>query len=115
MLGRVQQESVLEARLLPLDGPVYEERSVLAKMSRITVPVYVWSGWEDMYSRGDLRLIDGLPNRNKLLVIDASTHHGTGEAGEVGAPYGGPPTHPVQNGGAINSLPPKGQDIAWPD
>src|SRR3954466_9918660 len=54
LLDRAQQEFAVETRLDMYDGPVYQERSVLAKMSRITVPVYVFTGWEDMYSRGDL-------------------------------------------------------------
>jgi predicted acyl esterase len=108
-LDRAQQQFAVETALIPYDGPVYQERSVLAKMSRIKVPVYTWSGFHDMYSRGDLRFIDGVASKDKLLVIDASTHHGTGQAGEVGAPYddGGPPT--------LNSDPPKGEDIAWLD
>src|SRR4051812_27718384 len=87
MLDRAQQQFAIETRLIDHDGPVYQERSVLAKLDRIKVPVYVFAGWEDMYSRGDLRLIDGL-NVPALLVMDPSTHHGTGQAGEVGAPYG---------------------------
>ncbi len=113
ILDRAQQQFAIEARLIPDYGPLYEERSVLAKMSRITVPVYIFSGWEDMYSRGDLRLIDGLASHHKLLVIDPSTHHGTGEAGEVGAPYGGSPAEQVQNAGSLNSTPPDHEDLAW--
>jgi uncharacterized protein len=108
-LDRAQQQFAVETRNIPYDGPVYQERSVLAKMGHIKVPVYAWSGFHDMYSRGDLRFIDGVASKNKLLVIDASTHHGTGQAGEVGAPYddGGPP--------ALSSDPPKGEDVAWLD
>jgi putative CocE/NonD family hydrolase len=110
ILDRLQQQFAIETRLIPHDGPVYRERSVLAKMDRITVPVYVFTGWEDMYSRGDLRLIDGLAAKDKLLVIDPSTHHGTGQAGQVGAPYGdqgsGSPA-------ALSAEPPKGEDVAW--
>src|SRR5215212_7509566 len=87
VLDRAQQQFAIETRLISHDGPVYQERSVLARIDRVKVPVYVFTGWQDMYSRGDLRLIDALPNPNKLLVIDPSTHHGTGHAGEVGAPY----------------------------
>ena len=111
ILDRAQQQFAIETRLLPYDGPVYQERSVLAKMSHITAPVYIFSGWEDMYSRGDLRLIDGLAARHKLLYIDASTHHGTGPAGELGAPYANPGDSPV----GLNSSPPKGEDQAWLD
>src|SRR4051795_13508047 len=107
---RAQQEFAVETREIPLDGPVYQERSVLAKMSHITVPVYVFSGWEDMYSRGDLRLIDGLASHDKLLVINASTHHGTGNAGEVGAPY-----DDGSDSVALSATPPKGEDVAWLD
>src|SRR3954463_14592165 len=109
MLDRAQQEFAIETRLISHDGPVYKERSVLARMDRIKVPVYVFTGWQDMYSRGDLRLIDGLASHDKLLVIDPSTHHGTGQAGEVGAPYddGSAP--------ALSSAPPKGEDVAWLD
>ena len=89
--------------------PVYLERSVLAKMGHITVPVYVFTGWEDMYSRGDLWLIDGLASRDKLLVIDASTHHGTSQFGEVGAPYDD------GSGVGFSSAPPTGEDVAWLD
>src|SRR5205807_4061373 len=99
------------SRLLPYDGPVYYERSVLRKVARIKVPVYVFTGWEDMYSRGDMRLIDSLRTPS-LLVIDPSTHHGTGEIGEVGAPYGGSPSNQLSSG-ALNSSPPPGEDIAW--
>jgi putative CocE/NonD family hydrolase len=108
-LDRAQQQFAVETRLIPYDGPVYQERSVLAKMGRIRVPVYTWSGFHDMYSRGDLRFIDGVASKDKLLVIDASTHHGTGQAGEVGAPYG--------DGSApgFSSAPPKGEDVAWLD
>jgi putative CocE/NonD family hydrolase len=108
-LDRAQQQFAVETEKIPYDGPVYQERSVLAKMDHITVPVYAWSGFHDMYSRGDLRFIDGVASKYKLLVIDASTHHGTGQAGEVGAPYddGSPP--------ALSSDPPKGEDIAWLD
>src|SRR3954465_10242020 len=101
-LDRAQQQFAIETRLLPYDGPVYQERSVLAKMGRISVPVYVFTGWQDMYNRGAPRFIDGVAARHKLLVIDPSTHHGTGHAGEVGAPYG--------DGSApgLSSAPPKG-------
>src|SRR3954470_2727931 len=109
-LDRAQQQFAVETRLIPHDGPVYQERSVLARMDRITVPVYVFSGWHDMYSRGDLWFIDGVASRHKLLVIDPSTHHGTGQFGEVGAPYGGP-----DDGVALSSAPPKGEDVAWLD
>jgi uncharacterized protein len=108
-LDRAQQQFAVETAQIPLDGPVYQERSVLARLDQITVPVYAWSGFHDMYSRGDLRLIDGLASKYKLLVIDASTHHGTGQAGEVGAPYddGSAP--------ALSAAPPKGEDQAWLD
>jgi putative CocE/NonD family hydrolase len=118
ILDRAQQQFAIETRLLPLDGPVYQERSVLAKMSHITVPVYVFSGWEDNYSRGDLRLIDGLASRYKVLYIDASTHHGTGEAGEIGAPYGGSPSQQlgdVQQATTLSAATPNHEDQAWLD
>lgn len=111
LLDRAQQQFAVETRLAPLDGPLYDERSVLAKMSHITVPVYIFSGWEDSFASGDMRLIDGLASRYKLLWIDASTHHGSGQAGEIGAPYGSPSDDPT----ALNSLPPKGEDQAWLD
>src|SRR6476646_2746129 len=38
MLDRAQQQFAVETRLIPYDGPVYQERSVLAKISHITVP-----------------------------------------------------------------------------
>src|SRR3954452_1755112 len=110
-LDRAQQQFAVETRLIPHDGPVYQERSVLARMDRVKVPVYVFTGWQDMYSRGDLRLIDGLPNPNRLLVIDPSTHHGTGHAGEVGAPY----DDGSGGGVALSAEPPKGEDQAWLD
>src|SRR4051812_4135924 len=110
-LDRTQQEFAVETRLAPLDGPLYRERSVLAKMKRITVPVYVFTGWEDMYSRGDLRLIDGLASKHKLLYIDASTHHGVGEAGEIGAPYADSPADIGSS--ALNSEPPAGEVLKW--
>jgi predicted acyl esterase len=108
-LDRAQQQFAVETQLIPYDGPVYQERSVLDRMDRIKVPVYVWSGFHDMYSRGDLRFIDGVASKDKLLVIDASTHHGTGNVGEVGAPY--------DDGSAagFNTAPPKGEDVAWLD
>jgi putative CocE/NonD family hydrolase len=111
MLDRAQQQFAIETRLLPHYGPVYQERSVLERMDRIRVPVYIFTGWQDMYSRGDLRLIDGLPTEDKLLVIDASTHHGTGQAGEVGAPYDDGSGSPA----ALSAVPPKGEDQAWLD
>src|SRR3954469_4164121 len=110
MLDRAQQEFAIETRLISHDGPVYRERSVLARMDRIKVPVYVFTGWEDMYSRGDMRLIDGLASHDKLLVIDPSTHHGTGQAGEVGAPYGNSPS---DGDVALSTSPPDHEDLAW--
>jgi putative CocE/NonD family hydrolase len=115
VLDRAQQQFAIETRLIPHDGPLYQERSVLAKIKQITVPVYIFTGWQDMYSRGDLRLIDGLASKNNLLVIDPSTHHGTGQAGEVGAPYGGSPSDQVASGVALSAEPPKGEDTAWLD
>src|SRR3954452_11605210 len=112
-LDRAQQEFAVETREIPLDGPVYQERSVLAKMSHITVPVYVFSGWEDMYSRGDLARSTGWPSAHNWLALNASTHHGTGEAGEVGAPYGGSPSEQAQDPAALSAPPPKGEDQAW--
>jgi putative CocE/NonD family hydrolase len=103
MLDRAQQQFAVQTREIPLDGPVYLERSVLAKMKQITAPVYVYTGWHDMYSRGDLWFIDGVASKNKLLWIDASTHHGTGQAGEVGAPY-----DDGSGGVALSSEAPKG-------
>jgi predicted acyl esterase len=109
-LDRAQQQFAVETAEIPHYGPVYAERSVLAKLKRITVPVYAWSGFHDMYSRGDLQFVDHVASKHRLLVVDASTHHGTGQVGEVGAPYGdgSAPT-------AIDSLPPKGEDLAWLD
>ncbi|MFL5845307.1 MAG: CocE/NonD family hydrolase [Solirubrobacteraceae bacterium] len=108
-LDRAQQQFAVETHLIPLYGPVYRERSVLAKLKKITVPVYTWNGWHDNYSRGNLWFIDGVASKHKLLWIDASTHHGTGQAGEVGAPYddGGAP--------ALSAAPPKGEDVRWLD
>ncbi|HUZ29606.1 MAG TPA: CocE/NonD family hydrolase [Solirubrobacteraceae bacterium] len=114
ILDRAQQQFAAETRLLPYDGPVYYERSVLAKVSQIKVPIYVFTGWEDMYSRGDLRLIDALRTPS-LLVIDASTHHGTGQAGELGAPYGGSVQDQLANPAALSADPPPGEDTAWLD
>ena len=113
MLDRAQQQFAVETRLLPLDGPVYQERSVLAKMKRITVPTYVFSGWSDNFSRGDMWLIDGLAARHKLLWIDASTHHGTGRGGQVDAPYAqGSPAAQLT---ALSADAPKGEVRAWLD
>src|SRR5947207_12985081 len=108
-LDRAQQQFAVETAQIPYDGPVYQERSVLAKMGHIKVPVYAWSGFHDMYSRGDLRLIDGLASRDKLLTIDASTHHGTSQFGEVGAPYDD------GSGPGFSAAPPPGEDVAWLD
>ena len=114
-LDRAQQQFAIETRLIPHDGPLYQERSVLWKIKQIKVPVYVFTGWQDMYSRGDLRLIDGLASKDNLLVIDPSTHHGTGQAGEVGAPYGGPPDKQIQDGVALSAPPPaRGHGLARP-
>jgi uncharacterized protein len=112
ILDRAQQEFAVETRLDPYDGPVYYERSVLAKVKRIKVPVFIYAGWEDMYSRGDLRLIDSLPSTS-MLVINASTHHGTGEAGEIGAPYAGPLPDQLQTVSDLSDNPPPGEDVAW--
>src|SRR3954466_15204763 len=110
MLDRAQQQFAIETREIPLDGPVYRERSVLARMKNITVPVYVYTGWHDMYSRGDMWFIDGLASKTKLLWIGASTHRGTGQAGEVGAPY-----DDGSGGVALSSEPPKGEPQKWLD
>jgi putative CocE/NonD family hydrolase len=110
MLDRAQQEFAIQTRQIPLDGPVYRERSVLAKMKQITAPVYVYTGWHDMYSRGDLWFIDSVASKNKLLWIDASTHHGTGQAGEVGAPY-----DDGSGGVTLSSEAPKGELQKWLD
>jgi predicted acyl esterase len=109
VLDRKDQLFAVETRINELDGPLYRERSVLAKVSRIKVPVYVYTGWHDMYSRGDMRFID-LFKGEAQLWIDASTHHGTGQAGEVGAPYGEPFGAP-----ALSSEPPPGQVLKWLD
>ncbi len=108
ILDRVQQEFAVQTRQVPLYGPLYEERSVLAKADRITVPVYVFAGWEDMYSRGDLELIDRIASKDKALWIDASTHHGTGHLGHVGAPYG-----TGADAIALSAEPPDDEDIRW--
>ncbi|MCW2605889.1 MAG: peptidase [Frankiales bacterium] len=110
-LDRKDQLFAVETRLTMLDGPLYDERSVLTKASKITVPVYMTSGWNDMYSRGDLQLLDRL-TVPKRLVMDASTHHGTGQAGHVGAPYSDSP------GGldaSLNTPFPKGEVEGWLD
>src|SRR3954466_4643693 len=111
MLDRAQQQFAIETREIPLDGPVYKERSVLDRMKQIKVPVYVYSGWHDMYSRGDLWFIDGVASKDKLLWIDAAAHHGNGQFGEVGAPYDD------GSGGAaaLSAEPPKGELQAWLD
>ena len=114
ILDRAQQQFAVETRLLPYDGPVYYERSVLAKVASIKVPVYIFTGWEDMYSRGDLRLIDSLRTPS-LLVINASTHHGTGTLGEVGAPYAGGLQNDLAQDEALSDAPPPGEDVAWLD
>lgn len=112
ILDRAQQLFALETHQIPFDGPIYKERSVLDKLDKITVPVYVWTGWQDMYSRGDLRLIDGLASKDKVLSIDPATHHGTGQVGQVGAPYAGStgkPESPV----ALGTEAPGGEDVKW--
>jgi putative CocE/NonD family hydrolase len=111
MLDRAQQEFAIETREDSLDGPVYKERSVLERMKKIKVPVYIYTGWEDMYSRGDLWLIDGLASKYKLLWIDPSTHHGTGQFGEVGAPYDDGSSSPA----ALSAEAPKGELQKWLD
>jgi putative CocE/NonD family hydrolase len=110
MLDRAQQQFAVETRQIPLDGPVYRERSVLARMKQIKAPVYVYTGWHDMYSRGDMWFIDGVASKYKLLWIDASTHHGTGQLGEVGAPY-----DDGSGGVALSSEAPKGELQKWLD
>src|SRR4051812_23136802 len=110
MLDRAQQQFAIETREIPLDGPVYQERSVLAKMKDIKAPVYVYTGWHDMYSRGDLWFIDGVASKHKLLWIDPSTHHGTGQFGETGAPY-----DDGSGGVTLSSEAPKGELQAWLD
>ncbi len=110
-LDRKDQLFAFETRFNDLDGPLYQERSVLAKVARIKVPVYVFTGWHDMYSRGDLRLIDAL-HVPAQLWIDASTHHGTGNIGEVGAPYGGGATDLTPS---LSASPPPGQVLRWLD
>lgn len=109
ILDRAQQQFAVETRLISLDGPVYQERSVLAKMKRITVPVYVFSGWHDMYSRGDLWFVDGVAAKHRLLYMDPSTHHGTSQAGEIGAPYDD------GSGVSLSTAPPKDEDVKWLD
>lgn len=110
VLDRAQQQFAFETRLAPLDGPLYYERSVLAKMHNINVPVYVFTGWNDMYSRGDLRFIDGVASKYKLLYIDPSTHHGTTQFGEIGAPYS---TAPGGLGASLSADAPAGEVLAW--
>ena len=109
VLDRKDQLFAFETRINQLDGPLYRERSVLAKVSRIKVPVYIFTGWHDMYSRGDMRFIDSFKGPAQLW-IDASTHHGTGQAGEVGAPYGSPLGAP-----SLSAEAPPGQVLRWLD
>ena len=111
VLDRKDQLFAAETRINELDGPLYRERSVLAKVDRIRVPVYVFTGWHDMYSRGDMRFIDMFKGPAQLW-IDASTHHGTGQAGEVGAPYGGGPSDLSPT---LSATPPPGQVLRWLD
>jgi predicted acyl esterase len=112
-LDRKDQLFAVETRLNDLDGPLYQERSVLAKMKRIVVPTYVYTGWDDLYSRGDLRLVDGIGSKYRRLWIDPSTHHGSGQVGEVGAPYG---TGPADlSGTSLMASPPKGEVLRWLD
>ena len=106
-LDRKDQLFAIETRLIDLDGPLYKERSVLDKMKKIVVPTYIYSGWDDMYSRGDLRLVDGIGAKYRRLWIDPSTHHGTGNVGELGAPYGDPTAV------GLNSEPPPGEVLTW--
>ncbi len=108
-VDRKDQLFAVETRMTMLDGPLYTERSVLAKVAKIKVPVYMTSGWHDMYSRGDLQLLDAL-TVPKRLVMDASTHHGTGQAGEVGAPYS---DAPLGLDPSLNTAFPEGEVEAW--
>jgi putative CocE/NonD family hydrolase len=54
--------------------------------------------------------IDGVASKYKLLWIDASTHHGTGHFGEVGAPY-----DDGSGGVSLSSEAPKGELQKWLD
>jgi predicted acyl esterase len=108
-VDRKDQLFAFETRITDTDGPLYDERSVLSKVSRIKVPVYVFTGWNDMYSRGDMRFIDAFKGPAQLW-IDASTHHGTGNFGQVGAPYGGGLTDPSPQ---LSADPPPGQVLKW--
>lgn len=110
-LDRKDQLFAVETRLTMLDGPLYDERSVLTKADSIQVPVYMTSGWNDMYSRGDLQLLDKLKTPRRL-VMDASTHHGTGQAGHVGAPYS---DEPLGLDPSLNSAFDRDEVKAWLD
>src|SRR4051812_31138416 len=110
-VDRKDQLFAFETRYNDLDGPLYDERSVLTKVSKIKVPVYVFTGWDDMYSRGDMRFIDAFKGPAQLW-IDASTHHGTGNFGEVGAPYGAGPT---DTSPTLSAEAPPGQVLKWLD
>ena len=115
ILDRAQQEFAVQTREVPLDGPLYQERSVLAKVSKLKVPVYIFTGWEDMYSRGDLWLIDALKSKHDLLWIDPSTHHGTADLGELGAPYAPTTADRLKNIGALGAEAPAGEAAKWLD
>ncbi|MFL5781705.1 MAG: CocE/NonD family hydrolase [Thermoleophilaceae bacterium] len=110
-LDRAQQQFAIETREIPLDSGVYHERSVIDRLKRIKVPTYVFTGWSDMYSRGDMWLIDGLAAKHRLLWIDASTHHGKGRGGQLDAPYDTANEELL----ALSAEAPKGEVLKWLD
>jgi uncharacterized protein len=65
----------------PYDDAFYQERSPIARASKIHVPVLVLDGWRDAFEAGNIRMYRALEHRKgveTLLNVGPCTHKGCG-------------------------------------
>src|SRR5207247_7356727 len=70
-----------DAALHPLYDAYWQERAVENKADRIRVPALFWTGWDDVYPRGETMNYGAAGSDDKALVVGPWGHiGGTGDA-----------------------------------
>jgi len=50
----------------------------LSKIQNVTIPVWAWSGWDDIFRRAIPNLYTGLPSSDKMLTMGLNSHEAPG-------------------------------------
>lgn len=84
---RAGNEKVLDTVLTnPFDGQVYQSRSPYHVRDKIEVPVLLMDGWQDGFSQGAIRNLQGIPNARLVMGPYGHSHGSPTREPQTAAP-----------------------------